>query len=80
MWYGEYLDYENCKWRKKLLDELVEECNETNNEVKLAGVALLERRNECKSSCTICYLNCDSFYNQHWNWNLFYLLHVHESW
>ena len=25
---GEYLDYENCKSRKTLVDELVEECNE----------------------------------------------------
>ena len=26
---GEYLDYENCKCRKKLVDKLVEECTET---------------------------------------------------
>ena len=32
---GEYLDYENCKCRKKLVDKLVQECSETNNEVKL---------------------------------------------
>ena len=25
---GEYLDYENCKCRKKLVDKLVEECTE----------------------------------------------------
>ena len=25
---GEYLDYENCKFRKKLVDKLVEECTE----------------------------------------------------
>ena len=25
---GEYLDYKNCKWRKKLVDKLVEECSE----------------------------------------------------
>ena len=24
---GEYLDYENCKCRKRLVDKLVEECN-----------------------------------------------------
>ena len=28
---GEYLDYSNCKCRKKLLDPLVEECTEINN-------------------------------------------------
>ena len=33
---GEYLDYEICKCRKKLGDKLVEECTETNNEIKLA--------------------------------------------
>ena len=25
---GEYLDYENCKCRKRLVDKLVEECSE----------------------------------------------------
>ena len=25
---GEYLDYENCKCRKRLADKLVEECTE----------------------------------------------------
>ena len=35
---GEYLDYENCKCRKKLIDKLVEECNETVEEVKLAKI------------------------------------------
>ena len=33
---GEYLDYENCKCRKKLVDKLVEECAETVEEVKIA--------------------------------------------
>ena len=26
--FGEYLDYENCKCRKRLVDNLLEECNE----------------------------------------------------
>ena len=25
---GEYLDYANCNWRKRLIDKLVEECSE----------------------------------------------------
>ena len=29
---GEYLDYENCKYRKMLVDELVEECSENIDE------------------------------------------------
>ena len=35
---GEYLDYEDCNCRKKLLDKLVEECNENAEEVKLAEI------------------------------------------
>ena len=38
---------------KKLADKLVEECSENIDEVKIAGMVLLERRNDCKSSCTI---------------------------
>ena len=50
---GDYLDYENCKCRKKLFDKLVEECTETNNEVKLAKITLFENENKYKrSSCT----------------------------
>ena len=43
---GEYLDYENCKCRKRLVDKLVEECGENVDEAKLAGVTLLEHENE----------------------------------
>ena len=57
----------------EVVDKLVEECTENIDEVKIPGTTLFERRNECKSSCTI------YFYNQHWNWSLFYLLQVHES-
>ena len=35
---GEYLDYENCKCRKKLVDKLVDDCTETVEEVKLAKI------------------------------------------
>ena len=38
---------------KKLLDKLVEECTENIDEVKISGIALFERVNEFKSSCTI---------------------------
>ena len=44
---GEYLDYENCKYKKRLVDELVEECNENIDEAKWAGVTLFEHENEC---------------------------------
>ena len=50
---GEYLDYEDCKCRKKLVDRLVDECTETVEEVKLVKITLTEKENsyEC-SSCT----------------------------
>ena len=54
MWVGEYLDYENCKYRKKLFDKLVDECTETVEEVKLAKTTLAENENIYKcSSCTV---------------------------
>ena len=37
---GEYLDYENCKCRKKLVDKLVDECTETAGEGKLTKITL----------------------------------------
>ena len=51
---GEYLDYENCKCRKKLADKLVEEFTENVEEEKIAGMALFEHENECVCSYTIC--------------------------
>ena len=34
--FSQYLDYENCKCRKRLVDKLIKECNKTIEEVKLA--------------------------------------------
>ena len=50
---GEYLDYENCRCRKKLVKKLVEECTETVEEVKLAKMVFFEHDNECVCSYTI---------------------------
>ena len=50
---GEYLDYENCKYRKKLVDKLTEECTENIDEAKIAEMNLFERGNECVCSSTI---------------------------
>ena len=41
---GEYLDYENCKCRKKLVDKLIDECTETIEEVKLANITIFEMK------------------------------------
>ena len=50
---SEYLDYENCKCRKRLIDELVEEYGENVGEAKLTGVTVFERRNKCVCSYTV---------------------------
>ena len=51
---GEYLDYENCKCRKKLVDKLDDECTETVQEMKLAIITLAENKNKYKcNSCTV---------------------------
>ena len=39
---GEYLDYENCKFRKKLVEKLVEECTENIDEVKITEITSME--------------------------------------
>ena len=49
---GEFLDYVNCKCRKRL-DKLVEECTDNVEEAKITGITLFEHKNKCKSSCTI---------------------------
>ena len=50
----EYLDYENCKCRKRLLAPLIQECTETVEEVKIAKITLAENENSYKcSSCTM---------------------------
>ena len=40
---GKYLDYENCKCRKKLVDKLVDEFTETVEEVRLAKITFAEK-------------------------------------
>ena len=44
---SEYLGYENCKCRKKLVDKLVEKCTEINEITQTEN----EHKNKC-SSCT----------------------------
>ena len=50
---GEYLDYRNCKCRKKLVDKFVEECSENidENEIIYSGT-VNDYGNVC-NSCTI---------------------------
>ena len=51
---SEYLDYENCKCRKKIADKLIDEYAETIDETKLANITFTENENnyEC-GSCTV---------------------------
>ena len=51
---GEYLDYKNCKCRKKLVNKLVEECTENIEETKL--VEKTSAKNENKHRCSSCIL------------------------
>ena len=56
---GEYLDYENCKCRKRLVDKLVG-CGENVDEAKLVGVTLFEHGNECLCFYSFYCLDCNS--------------------
>ena len=47
---GKYLDYENCKCRKKLVEKLAVDCTENIDEVKIAS------ENEDKNKCSSCSL------------------------
>ena len=50
---GEYLDYSNCKFRKKLVDTLIEQCTENIDVVKIDNEN--ENENENKYSfCKVC--------------------------
>ena len=53
---GEYLDYENCKWRKKLFDKLIEECPENVEEATLATITLEVDENKHKCSSCMLYI------------------------
>ena len=64
----EYLDYENCKCRKQLVDKLVEEGGENIDEAKLTEIDLFEH---VKWACMFLYnfycLGCNSLNNLHWD-------------
>ena len=50
---GEYLDYKNCKYRKRQVDKLTEECTESIGEAKLTGIVIFEHGNECVCSYAV---------------------------
>ena len=50
---GEYLDYEHCKCRKRLVDKLVDECNETvDEETSLVKI----NSTKCKHNSCMLYI------------------------
>ena len=52
--FGEYLDYKNCKCRKRQVDKLTEECTENIDKAKLTGIAIFEHGNEYVCSYAVC--------------------------
>ena len=52
--FGEYLDYEDCKCRKKLVAPLIDECTETVEEVKLDNIVFAEKVNKNSYKCISC--------------------------
>ena len=50
--FGEYLDHENCKCRKRLVDKLIEECNENIEETSLIKINVTK----CESNSYILYI------------------------
>ena len=54
VYFGEYLDYENYKCRKKLVDKPVEECTENIEERRL--VKKTSAKNKHKHKCNSCTL------------------------
>ena len=56
---GDYLDYENCKCKKKLVDKLVAECTENIDYVKIAEITSTELRSAGHEDvCICCYTIC----------------------
>ena len=51
---GNYLDYKNCKCRKRLIDKLVEECTENIDGNEMIYNSTLNDYGETCNSCTVC--------------------------
>ena len=52
--FSEYLDYKNCKCKKRLANKLAEECTENIEETKLVEITSAKNENKHKnSSCTL---------------------------
>ena len=71
--FSEYLDYKKYKCRKRLVNKLIDKCNETTDEVKLTKITIAENENSYKHKfCIFCHcVVFNIFYNQCCNWFLF---------
>ena len=62
----EYLDYKNCTCRKKIVDNLVEECSENTYEnEKIYNVTFSDYENVCRSCTIYIVLFVITFLNNH---------------
>ena len=62
---NEYLDYKNCKCKKRLVDQLIDKCNETIVEVKLTKITHTKNENENSykhNSCTVSIVLFSKFF------------------
>ena len=73
----EYLDHENCKCRKKLVDKLVEERTENAEEVKLAKITLA-KEGKNKYKCSSCTLYIVVIFNNFYNYNFVYYKYMNH--
>ena len=54
---GEYLDYSNCRCRKKLAHPLVDECTQNIEETKLVNMTV-ENENNGRCNSYVVYKGC----------------------
>ena len=54
--FSKYLDYKNCKCKKRLADKLVEECTENIEETRLVEITSAKNENKHKSSSWTLYI------------------------
>ena len=45
---SQYLDYSDCKCKKKLIEPLIEECAESDNETKIVNITVENENSSCK--------------------------------
>ena len=48
-----YLDYSDCKCKKKLIDPLIEKCNENDDQTKIVNITVENENNYECASCIV---------------------------